>query len=687
MKSLIKILVAGIGLFIFDSHIHAQSFVLASSPSVGSEPQCVIAADVNGDGKTDLISVNIGDNTLSVLTNNGSGGFALANTYMVGNYSYGYGFWPQSPVTATDFNGDGKVDLVCVNFGGNTLTVLTNNGNGNFGSNATLNVGSEPISVTAADVNGDGKADLICVNFGDDTISVLTNNGVGKFTLASSQNADVSPSTSATYSVTAADVNGDGKVDLICRNDGYNTLTVLTNKGSGSFGYSSTYTFPYPPFNGPCPYSIAVVDVNGDGKPDLVCAVPYSSSGNLLAVLTNNGSGGFMFETNYVISGQSSLIAVTVADVNGDGKMDLICDADDGSSGNALMVLTNNGSGRFGFYATNDVGNSAYSIAVADVNGDGKPDLICANYGDNTLTVLFKNTFLSRAATATAVFTNGFVVTATITDAGYGYTNAPIVSIVGGGGSGAQATATISNGIVTAIIIVNAGSGYTSAPNIVISPPFVALLNLGIGPAVRLDFTNLAVGSNYQLQVSQSGIWANLGSSFVSVSNGYSQYADWAGGSLLYRLAVMPIQQGAMATPTLDFGFVVAATVTSGGSGYVSIPTVNFVGGGGSGAQATATVSNGIVTAIKILNAGSGYTNAPTIQIDPPPVSALLPVITKAFRLDYSGLTITLAYQLQGSPNLAGWTNFGSGFTATANTNSQYLNFGTGSQFFRLMKP
>jgi hypothetical protein len=132
---------------------------------------------------------------------------------------------------------------------------------------------------------------------------------------------------------------------------------------------------------------------------------------------------------------------------------------------------------------------------------------------------------------------------------------------------------------------------------------------------------------------------------------------------------------------------VVAATVIQGGSGYVSVPGVPITGGGGSGAQATATVVNGVVTAINITDAGFGYTSPPAIQIDPPPVTAFLPKITNALRLDYAGLTPALTYQLQASPDLAGWSNFGAAFTPAANTNSQYLNLETGRQFFRLSLP
>lgn len=114
---------------------------------------------------------------------------------------------------------------------------------------------------------------------------------------------------------------------------------------------------------------------------------------------------------------------------------------------------------------------------------------------------------------------------------------------------------------------------------------------------------------------------------------------------------------------------------------------MEIIGGGGSGAQAIAMVSNGVVTVIKIMNAGFGYTDTPTIQIDPPPIPALLPSVANAFRLDYSGLTPALTCQLQAAPDLASWTNFGTSFTAMDYTNSQYLNFGTGSQFFRLSYP
>ncbi len=86
-----------------------------------------------------------------------------------------------------DVNGDGKPDLICANVFANTLTVLTNDGSGGFGFYATLTVGNNPFCVIAADINGDGRLDLVSANE-DATLSVLTNNGIGGFVLSSSLN-------------------------------------------------------------------------------------------------------------------------------------------------------------------------------------------------------------------------------------------------------------------------------------------------------------------------------------------------------------------------------------------------------------------------------------------------------------------------------------------------------------------
>jgi hypothetical protein len=345
-------------------------FAPAVSFDVGPGPAYATGVDANGDGKTELlISANTGDSTLTVLTNNGSGGFGSNDTLNVGS----------SPlcVVVADVNGNGRPALISANFGDGTLTVLTNNGSGGFGSNDTLVVGAFPTYVAAADVNGDGKIDLICANYGDNgsgsTLTVLTNNGRGRFVLATTPSVGNGP-----YAVVAVDVNGDGKMDLISADAVDSTLTVLTNNGSGRFGFYATLPV------GTFPQSVAAADVNGDGKKDLISA---NTTGGTLTVLTNNDSGQFGLNAtlNVGLSTNSAPASVVAADVNGDGKMDLIS-ANFGD--NTLTVLTNNGSGRFGLSSTLDAGQGPNSVTAVDVNGDGLPDLVIADYIDDAILLL-----------------------------------------------------------------------------------------------------------------------------------------------------------------------------------------------------------------------------------------------------------------------------------------------------------
>ncbi|MGD1084871.1 MAG: LamG-like jellyroll fold domain-containing protein, partial [Verrucomicrobiota bacterium] len=145
-------------------------------------------------------------------------------------------------------------------------------------------------------------------------------------------------------------------------------------------------------------------------------------------------------------------------------------------------------------------------------------------------------------ATATATVTDGVVVAATITDGGCGYTNTPVVLIVGGGGSNATATAVVNDGMVVGIAITDLGSGYTNTPQIVISSPLG--LELSLIKSVKPSFNNLTLTTNYQLQVSGDlKTWTNQGSPFPATNTSmvYPQYfdvPDW--NQLFFRLEPPP---------------------------------------------------------------------------------------------------------------------------------------------------
>src|SRR5450756_1470465 len=238
----------------------ALNFALTTITNVGPGPTYVAVADVNGDGKPDLICANhdVSDgNTLTVLTNNGSGVFGSNATLTVGS---GVGV-----VVAADLNGDGKPDLVCngsVTVNGTTvglLTVLTNAGTGSFSVDVSLPTDSLPGRIAVADINWDGRPDLISAKSGAGTVAINTNSVTGF-------HGNATLTVPSPIWVVAADVNGDAKPDLIIANYSVNTLTIYTNRGDGVFGFSST------PAAGNNPRRVTVADLNGDGRPDLIVA-------------------------------------------------------------------------------------------------------------------------------------------------------------------------------------------------------------------------------------------------------------------------------------------------------------------------------------------------------------------------------------------------------------------------------
>ena len=365
---------------------------------VGIEPKSVAVADVNGDGHPDIVTANYEDNTVSVLLGNGKGNFApepysfaggTAGTFAVGNN-------PQS-VAVADVNGDGRPDIVTANYD-DTVSVLLGDGHGNFAPTpysstgltaGTFAVGSDPYSVAVADVNGDGHPDIVTANYGtasygQNTVSVLLGNGQGNFTPDLYSSTGLSPGTfavgSSPKSVTVADVNGDGHPDIVTANYGDNTVSVLLGNGQGAFQTAQSFTV------GNGPQSVAVADVNGDGRPDIVTANYYD---NTVSVLLGNGDGVFQTAPSLFAGGLSDSVAV--ADFNGDGHPDIVTASYHDST---VSVLLGNGDGTFQPALSFAVGNYPESVVVADVNGDGRPDIVTANgmYGDyGTVSVLLGN--------------------------------------------------------------------------------------------------------------------------------------------------------------------------------------------------------------------------------------------------------------------------------------------------------
>lgn len=233
--------------------------------------------------------------------------------------------------------------------------------------------GPYPYSVGMGDLNGDGNTDLATANFdvGANTISVLLNRGGGSFQAKHDYRTGRGP-----VSVAIGDLNGDGKPDLATANngEGVNTVSVLLNQRDGSFQPKVDYR------TGPSPQSVAIGDVNGDGKPDLATA-NWTDEVNTVSVLWNRGDGSFEPKRDYRTDGGPDSVAI--GDLSGDGKPDLAT----ANFGSSVSVLLNQGDGSFGANVDYRTGRGAESIAIGDLNGDGKPDLATANEAE-TVSVL-----------------------------------------------------------------------------------------------------------------------------------------------------------------------------------------------------------------------------------------------------------------------------------------------------------
>jgi Bacterial Ig-like domain (group 3)/FG-GAP-like repeat/FG-GAP repeat len=362
--------------------------------SGGGGAHSLATRDLNADGKLDVVVANDYSNSVGVLLGNGDGTFQPAVTYDAGGIS------PRS-VAVADVNGDGKPDLIVANCGNRcagggavaVVAVLLGNGDGTFQSAVAYGSGGDATgSVAVADVNGDGKPDLLAANQcadtgdcgGDGTVSVLLGNGDGTFRTAVAYDSGGNQP----LSVAVGDVNADGKADVLMTNYGSNTVSVLLGNGDGTFQPAVIYN----PSGGRA-VSLAAADVNGDGRLDLLV---ISDSGGpsgvngAVGVLLGNGDGTFQAAVPYD-SGGWVAEGIAVADVNGDNTLDLVIanncldhdNCPDGGGG--LGVLLGNGDGTFqaaGSYRSG--GYAPYSVAVGNLNADGRPDLLVANFCSST---------------------------------------------------------------------------------------------------------------------------------------------------------------------------------------------------------------------------------------------------------------------------------------------------------------
>ncbi|HKW34189.1 MAG TPA: VCBS repeat-containing protein, partial [Candidatus Acidoferrum sp.] len=401
------------------------SFTPVNNPATGTLPttnagvpnagaQAVAVGDFNKDGKLDVIAELSGVNgapTVAVLPGNGDG--TLQPQLLFGTADL------PVAIAVADFNGDGNLDWITANNQAFDVTVGLGRGDGTFLAAREFVAGNNPQQIAVADFNGDGKLDLVTANLSSNDISILMGNGNGTFKPA----VTLSIAGTVPIGVVTGDFNGDGIPDFIvlngpggfvppCLGTQLNCISVFLGKGDGTFQAPTVISTGSSLVN-----QIITGDFNGDGKLDLAFGAGPSGNPVSVGILLGNGDGTFKVLTPFS-TGAVSIAQIKTADLNKDGKLDLVVTdvQTAGFTQSQIQIFLGNGDGTFQAPTNLVSGRFTGTFVIADFNGDGNLDIVAANELDANAEIwlgngngTFNSPTLLNTNGATGVYPRGMV--------------------------------------------------------------------------------------------------------------------------------------------------------------------------------------------------------------------------------------------------------------------------------------
>ncbi len=558
--------------------------------TTGNTPNTVATGDLDGDGKMDLVVANKGASTISIFRNMGGSGIVSFGTKI----DFTSGSTPQS-ITISDLDNDGRADLAVANAGSNSISVLRNIstvGEINFANKIDLATGATPQSIKAGDLDGDGRMDLAIANYSSNTLSVVRNtSSIG--TISFNTKVDFTAS-GGPCSVVFGDLDGDGLLDLSVANILNDNISVYRNTSSVSvINFAVRVEFA----TGKNPTSVSIADLDGDGKGDLAAT---NQLNNNLSVFSNTSTIGVIsYSTKVDFLTGNSPSSLAIGDMDGDGKPDLIS-TNGGSNINTVSVIRNNPALPPSITSFTPITSaSGAAVVVTGANFTNASVVSFGGIAAASFTVVSSTSISAMVAAGASGEVSVTTPGGTATKSGFTFIAAPTIISFSPMQAGVGTSISISGTGFSGTTTVNFGSVAATSFAVVSATTIIAVVPINAGGTIKITSPG---GS-----VSASGfvfIPAPVITSFTPTSAGAGATITVTGINLTGATSLTI--GGIDAT---SFNVVSDATITavvgSGGSGSISVGTT---GGIGTLAGFTYLSSTPIITSITPAAATVGST-------------------------------------------------------------------------------
>jgi len=361
--------------------IDSTSFADKVDFATGYDPYNIATTDLDGDGKPDIVEANISTNTISVLQNTTKNDTVSFNSKI----DIITGSSPRC-IAVVDLNGDGKADLAVINQTSRTVSILQNTsspGTISFLSLATFSTSYEPLGIIAGDINNDGKPDIIVSTAYSKPLSIYLNQSYSG-TISFAPKTTLSLAGSYPYKLNIGDLDNDGKLDIVTANNSQGTISIIRNTStSGSVTFDAAINITTKKDIN----DITIGDIDGDGKQDILAT--FSSLGSGILVLKNNSSSGnISFAINSYIDISTHYQGIKLGDLDGDGKIDIAAVKPSYKFVSVFKNTSTSGNVSFASQLNYTIGKDGKDIVIEDFNGDNKPDMAILNSGNDNVSII-----------------------------------------------------------------------------------------------------------------------------------------------------------------------------------------------------------------------------------------------------------------------------------------------------------